>query len=92
VSAVPEKELDQGRLWWPPGLPAQEVVHVTFNLALKDKPQQLTCEDYDTKEPFDVETEFHQQGFGAWTRWTGATLRFKRPEQRARPFRWRIFA
>jgi hypothetical protein len=88
---VPEKEIDQGRLWWPPGLPAQEVVQVTFNLAVKDKPQRLTCEDYDTKEPFEVQTEFNQQGFGAWTRWTGATLRFVRQEQRARPFRWRIY-
>jgi hypothetical protein len=88
---VPEKEIDQGRLWWPPGLPPQEIVHVTFNLALKDKPQRLTCEDYETREPFEVDTEFNQQGFAAWTRWTGATLRFKRPEQRARPFRWRVY-
>ncbi len=88
---MPEKEIDQGRLWWPPGLPAQEVVQITFNIALKDKPQRLTCEDYDTREAFDVDAEFNQQGFGAWTRWTGATLRFKRPEQRARPFRWRIY-
>ncbi len=88
---MPEKEIDQGRLWWPSGLPAQETVHVTFNLALKDKPQRLTCEDYDTKEPFEIDTEFNQQGFGAWTRWTGATLQFKRAEQRARPFRWRIY-
>lgn len=86
-----DKEIDQGRLWWPPGLPAQEVVHVTFNLALQDQPKRLTCEDYDTKEPFEVEPRFEQQGFGAWTRWTGATLRFPRAEQRARPFRWRIY-
>ena len=86
-----EKEIDQGRLWWPPGLPAQEVVNVTFNLALEKKPTRLSCEDYETKEPFEVTSEFVQQGFGKWTRWTGATLRFSRAEQRGRPFRWRAY-
>jgi hypothetical protein len=88
---VAEKEIDQGRLWWPAGLPAQEVVNITFNLALGQKPKRLTCEDYDTKEPFEVGAEFVQQGFGKWTRWTGATLRFNRAEQRGRPFRWRAY-
>lgn len=86
-----EKEIDQGRLWWPPGLPPQEVVRITFNLALEQKPKRLTCEDYETKEPFEVGAEFVQQGFGKWTRWTGATLRFNRSEQRGRPFRWRAY-
>jgi hypothetical protein len=88
---VAEKEIDLGRQWWPAGLPAQEAVHITFNLAQKDKPGRLTCEDYDTQEPFEVQVEFDQQGFGAWTRWTGATLRLPRPEQRGRSFRWRLY-
>lgn len=86
-----EKEIDQGRLWWPAGLPPQETVRVTFNLALDQKPKRLTCEDYETKEPFEVGCDFVQQGFGKWTRWTGATLRFARPEQRGRSFRWRAY-
>ena len=57
-----EKEIDQGRLWWPPGLPPQEFVNVTFNLALEDKPQRLTCEDYESKEPFEVESELDAAG------------------------------
>ncbi len=86
-----EKEIDQGRLWWPPGLPPQEFVNVTFNLALEDKPQRLTCEDYESKEPFEVESELMQQGFGKWARWTGAKLRLVRSDQRGRPFRWRAY-
>ena len=86
-----EQEIDLGRQWWPAGLPPQETVNITFNLALKDRPGRLACEDYDSREPFEVTAEFTQQGFGAWTRWTGARLHFPRAEQRGRSFRWRLY-
>jgi hypothetical protein len=83
-----EKVIDQGRVWWPPGLPGQESVKVLFNQALSARPAGLTVEDYETHAPFDVEVVLEQQGTGKWARWTGATVKFKKVEQRGKPFRW----
>ncbi len=87
-----EHQMDTGRLWWPTGLPAREVVMITFNIAFKNKPKRLTCQDYDTRDPFEVELlNFEEGGFNKWARYTGARLRLARPEQRGRPLRWFLF-
>lgn len=87
-----EHQIDMGRLWWPRGLPDQELVSITFNFAFKHKPKRLTCEDYDTREPFEVELlSFEEGGFNQWMRYTGARLRLARPEQRGRSLRWFLF-
>src|SRR6266851_3714083 len=39
---------------------------------------------------FEVEVQFVQQGTGKWAHYTGAILRFRRPEQRPRPFCWTL--
>ncbi len=41
---------------------------------------------------FEVEVQFVQQGTGKWAHYTGATLKFRRPEQRPRPFCWTLLA
>jgi hypothetical protein len=87
---VAEQVIDQGRVWWPKGLPGQESVQVYFNLAQAECPAGLKVEDYETQEPFEVEVQFIQQGTGKWARYTGATLKFHKSEQRARPFRWTL--
>ena len=38
-----ESIVDQGTVWWPAGLPAQETVRVVFNVALPNRPTQVTC-------------------------------------------------
>ncbi|MGH7932282.1 MAG: hypothetical protein ACREQN_03835 [Candidatus Binataceae bacterium] len=85
-----EQVIDQGRVWWPPGLPAQETVRVVFNRAQAERPSALKLEDYETRAPFEVEFQFEQQGTGKWVRWTGAEVKFKKPGQRGRPFRWSL--
>lgn len=88
--SLAEQVIDQGRLWWPSGLPGQETAQIFFNLAQTERPGALKLEDYDSREPFDVDVEFEQQGTGKWARWTAATIRFKKPEQRGRSFRWTL--
>jgi hypothetical protein len=41
-----EQVIDQGRVWWPKGLPGQETVQVYFNLAQAERPVGLKIEDY----------------------------------------------
>lgn len=84
---------DQGTVWWPAGLLAQEKVQVVFNLALSERPQRMTCEDFETRAPIDVEVvAIEQSGTREWVRYTAATVRFPNPEQRGRSFRWRAYA
>ena len=85
-----DKVIDQGRFWWPAGLPGEETVRVLFNLAQAEAPAALTVENYETREPYEVEASFVRQGVGKWARWTGADVKFKRPEQRGKPFRWTL--
>jgi hypothetical protein len=85
-----EQVIDQGRAWWPKGLPGQESVQIYFNLAHTECPAGLRVEDYESREPFEVEVQFVQQGTGRWARYTGAILKFHKPEQRARPLRWTL--
>jgi hypothetical protein len=85
-----EQVIDQGRVWWPKGLPGQATVQVYFNLAQRECPSGLKVEDYDSHEPFDVEVEFVCQGTGEWARYTGASVELRKLEQRARPFRWTL--
>jgi hypothetical protein len=65
-------------------------VQINFNLAQAECPAGLKVEDYETQEPIEVEVQFVQQGTGKWARYTGATLKFRKPEQRAHPFRWTL--
>lgn len=82
--------LDQGAVWWPAGLPAQETVRVVFNVALQQRPTQLTCIEYDTRAPLETElVDVERSGTRDWARYTAATLRFVKPEQRGKSFRWR---
>lgn len=80
--------MDQGRVYWPAGIPPLGTVRVVFNQAQSEKPSALRLEDYDTREPFDVSVEFELQGTGKWARFTAATVTFKQPEHRGRSFRW----
>jgi len=84
---------DQGTVWWPPGLSGQEKVRVVFNLALTERPERITCEDFETREPIDVAVDaIEQSGTREWGRYTAATLHFHKAEQRGRSFRWRAHA
>ena len=86
-----ETILDQGAVWWPAGLAPQENVRVVFNSALQQCPTRFTCQDYETREPLQIEVRgFEQSGTREWTRYTAATVRFVQPEQRGRSFRWRV--
>lgn len=85
-----EQVIDQGRTWWPPGLPGQETVHVFFNLAQAERPAALKVEDYESHEPFEVEVELERQGTGKWARFTGAAVKFKNAAQRGKAFRWTL--
>ena len=87
-----EAVADQGTVWWPAGLPAQEKVRVVFNVALSERPGRITYEDHETRTPMDIEVvAIEQSGTRAWTRYTAATIRFLKPEQQGRSFRWRVY-
>jgi len=89
---VAEAVVDQGTVWWPAGLSAQEKVRVVFNIALQARPVRMACEDYETRTPMDIEVVgIEQSGTREWTRYTAATVRFLKPEQRGRSFRWRVY-
>jgi hypothetical protein len=85
-----EQVIDQGRFWWPSGLPGQETVRVFFNEAQAARPAGLKVESYETHEPFDVEVRFEQQGTGKWARWTAVAVKFKKPAERGQSFRWSL--
>ena len=85
-----ENIVDQGTVWWPAGLPAQETVRVVFNVALRERPQRVTCIEYDTRAALETElVDVERSGTRDWARYTAATLRFVKPEQRGKSFRWR---
>ena len=85
-----ESILDQGAVWWPTGLPAQEQVRIVFNVALQNRPTQVTCTDYDTRTSLDTEVvDVERSGTRDWARYTAVILRFVKPEQRGKSFRWR---
>ncbi|MGE0821541.1 MAG: hypothetical protein AB7G75_33680 [Candidatus Binatia bacterium] len=87
-----ETILDHGAVWWPAGLPAQERVRVVFNIALQQKPTQMTCVDYETREPLETRIlDIEPSGTRQWMRYTAVTVQFLKEEQRGRPFRWRVF-
>lgn len=84
--------VDQGTVWWPPGLPAQEQVRVVFNISVPKRPTRMTCQDYETREPVEIEViEIEQHGTREWARYTAAIVRFLQPTQRGRSFRWRVY-
>ncbi len=85
--------IDQGTVWWPAGAPAQEKVRFVFNRACERRPAGVTCQDYPGGEALEVEPlSFEQTGMLEWMRYTAAVVRFSRPEQRGRSFRWRLHA
>ena len=87
-----ERILDQGTVWWPAGLAPQETVQVVFNVALQERPSRMVCEDYETRQPVDIEMlAIQQSGTREWARYTGVSLRFAQDAQRGRSFRWRVF-
>jgi len=87
---VADNIVDQGAVWWPAGLPAQETVRIVFNVALPNRPTQVTCVDYDSRTPLDTElVDVERSGTRDWARYTAATLRFVKPKQRGKSFRWR---
>jgi hypothetical protein len=87
---VAENIVDQGAVWWPAGLPAQETVRIVFNVALQNRPTQVTCIDYDSRASLEAElVNVERSGTRGWARYTAATLRFMKPEQRGKSFRWR---
>lgn len=65
-------------------------MRVFFNSAQVERPAGLTVEDYDARELFEVEVQFEQQGTGKWARWTAAIVKFRKPEQRGKAFRWTL--
>ena len=88
-----ETVADQGSVWWPAGLAPQEQVRVVFNVALQNRPVRMTCEDFEIRTPMDIDVEtIEQSGTRQWTRYTAATIRLPKPEQRGRSFRWRVYA
>jgi hypothetical protein len=88
-----ENIVDQGTVWWPAGLPAQETVRIVFNIALPERPQRVTCTEYDTRAAVEAElVDIERSGTRDWARYTAATLRFVKPEQRGKSFRWRAMA
>ena len=87
-----EPVLDQGTVWWPAGLAGQEKVRVVFNLALQRRPSKVTCEDYETRTPIDLEVvDIERSGARDWARYTAATLRVLQSAQQGRSFRWRAW-
>jgi len=49
-------------------------------------PAGSRVEDYESHEAFEVEVQFVQQGTGKWARYTGATLKFRKPGRASRRF------
>jgi len=85
-------ETHSGRLWWPSGVQAQEAVRVSFNRAPAGRPSAIELSAYESGQPIEMESAaFERQGTGRWARYTGATVRIKRPEYRGRSFRWRLY-
>ncbi len=85
--------VDQGRVWWPQDMGQPEEVRFVFNRALRERPVRVTCQDYETREPLDIEVvRIEQSGTREWIRYTAATVRFLRPQQRGRSFRWQVYA
>ena len=88
-----ETILDQGSVWWPAGLSPQENVRVVFNLALQQRPVRLTCQEYETREPFETEIlGVEQSGTREWARYTAITVRLVQAAQRGHSFRWRVYS
>ena len=91
-TTVAETVADQGTVWWPAGLGAQEEVRIVFNISLQERPGRVTCEDYGTREPMDVElVDVERSGTREWARYTAATVRLLQPNQQGRSFRWRVY-
>ena len=88
-----EAILDQGSVWWPVGLSPQENVRVVFNLALQQRPVRLTCQEYETREPFETEIlGIEQSSTREWVRYTAITVRLVQAAQRGHSFRWRVYS
>ncbi len=82
---------DQGTVWWSAGLGKPETVRFVCNVALQTQPSQITCQDFETHAPIDIEgVELEESGSGHWLRHTAASIRFVQAEQRGRSFRWRV--
>jgi len=90
---VAETVVDQGTVWWPTGLGKQEKVRIVFNVSLQERPVRVTCQDYETRESLETEVvAIERSGTWDWVRYTAATVRFLRPDQQGRSFRWRAHA
>ncbi len=63
-----------------------------FVLGLSKHDVILTCEDYETRQPFNLEiVDIEKSGARDWARYTAATLRFRQSAQHGRSFRWRAW-
>ncbi|MBV8453681.1 MAG: hypothetical protein JOZ29_15630 [Deltaproteobacteria bacterium] len=60
-------------------------MQIYFDLAQTECPAGLRVEDYESHELFEVEVQWIEQGTRKWARYTGATLKFRNPEQRVPP-------
>lgn len=75
-----------------PWYEGQETARVVFNVALPNRPTQVTCVDYDSRTPLEAElVDVERSSTRDWARYTAATLRFVKPEQRGKSFRWRAY-
>lgn len=89
VNAEP---LDQGTLYWPPGHPGTELIHLTFNRALAERPGRLEATLVESGEPLDLEiVELPLVGTRQFSHYDHAIIRLQRPDQRQQSFRWRAY-
>lgn len=84
--------VDQGTVYWPAGLPADEVYHLTFNRALPARPARIECTLLESGEPLAVEiVDIPIVGTRQFAHHDHAIIRLTDPAQRRRSFRWRVY-
>ena len=89
---VEEEPLDQGTVYWPPGHPATDLVHLTFNRALKEQPRRIECSLLESGQPMTIEVvAIPLVGTRDFSHYDHALVRLPRPEERQQSFRWRVF-
>ena len=90
---IDQEPLDQGNVYWPPGHPAADPVHLTFNRALKEPPRRIECTRLESGEPMSVEVvEIPLVGTRDFSHYDHAVIRLPRPEDRQQSFRWRLYS
>ena len=89
---VNQEPLDQGTIYWPPGHPATDRIHLTFNRALSERPNRIECTLLDTGQPMAIEVvDVPLMGTRSFSHYDHAIIRLTRPEERRQSFRWRAF-